>query len=171
MFKSILMAYDGSEPAERAFDYACFMAKQLGARVEVLWVIPAPAFADQVERSAALRDGSDRAEQSLRRLKVSGECRGNPRRIPPAGRAARQPDHPPCSGTAGRLRDGPALHLAPRALVQSLDRPHGHAALGTSGPHGSLSSRPAESLSRGPALTTLPGRIEEMASSLNCRNG
>jgi len=76
MFKSILVAYDGSEPAERALDYACRMATRLGARVEVLWVTPAPAFADQAELAAVLKERGDRAEQISRRLRFRATTDG-----------------------------------------------------------------------------------------------
>ena len=54
MFKRILIAYDGSAPAEKAFDYALDLALKYQAALGVLAVVRPPDFAEDVETEALL---------------------------------------------------------------------------------------------------------------------
>jgi len=53
MFKNLLVAYDGSEPADRAFDCAYTVARRFGARIEVIYVVQTPRFANSAELGVA----------------------------------------------------------------------------------------------------------------------
>lgn len=59
MFQHILIAYDGSEQADKAFDYAIDLAKKYEARLEVLAVARPPDFAEDVETEALLDSMQD----------------------------------------------------------------------------------------------------------------
>jgi len=52
--KHILLAYDGSEPAKRAFEQALNLADRYGARLSVLAVSRPPEFASEVETEAVM---------------------------------------------------------------------------------------------------------------------
>lgn len=56
MFNRILLAYDGSEPAEKAFDYAVDLAARYSAQLGVLAVARPPDFGDDVEMEAMLEN-------------------------------------------------------------------------------------------------------------------
>lgn len=59
MIKSILLAYDGSGPADKAYDQAAELAGKYGARLTVLAVARPPEFGEEVETQAVI-------EQSIR---------------------------------------------------------------------------------------------------------
>lgn len=65
----ILLAYDASDEADHAFEYARARARRFDAALEVLSVVTAPAFGDIVETKAVLEDGSQKAKQGQRRLR------------------------------------------------------------------------------------------------------
>jgi|ERR1700728_2425548 nucleotide-binding universal stress UspA family protein len=67
--RHILLAYDASEEADAAFEYARTVAKHFDAALVVLSVVTHPAFADNVELTASLEEGRKKAEQALRRLR------------------------------------------------------------------------------------------------------
>jgi nucleotide-binding universal stress UspA family protein len=50
--KHIVLADDGSEEADHAFEYARAFAQQLGAELDVLSVIPRPAIGDEAMTAA-----------------------------------------------------------------------------------------------------------------------
>ena len=65
----ILLAYDASDEADHAFEYARALAQRFDAALEVLSVVTPPAFAEIVETKAALEEGSQKAKQGQRRLR------------------------------------------------------------------------------------------------------
>jgi nucleotide-binding universal stress UspA family protein len=68
--RHILLAYDASEEADHAFEYARAVARRFDAVLEVLSVIPRPGLgSDIVETKAVLEDSADRAERGQRRLR------------------------------------------------------------------------------------------------------
>lgn len=54
MIKKILLAYDGSDPASKAFDYAADLAKRYQAELFVLTVAQMPEFGEDVETEAVI---------------------------------------------------------------------------------------------------------------------
>ena len=54
MFRKILVAYDGSEHAAKAFDLAADLAGKYGAEIRVLAVARPPEFGEEVETEAIL---------------------------------------------------------------------------------------------------------------------
>jgi len=67
--KHILVAYDASDEADHAFEYARAFARRFDAALEVLSVISRPALGDDVETTAVLEEGTQKAEQGQRRLR------------------------------------------------------------------------------------------------------
>lgn len=68
--RHILLAYDASDEADHAFEYACAVARRFDAELEVLSVISRPpAMSDIVETKAVLEQGAEQAERGLRRLR------------------------------------------------------------------------------------------------------
>ena len=65
----ILLAYDASDEADHAFEYARALAQRFDAALEVLSVVTPPAFADIVETKAVLEQGSQKAKEGQRRLR------------------------------------------------------------------------------------------------------
>jgi nucleotide-binding universal stress UspA family protein len=74
MTKHILVAYDGSAPAERAFDFALTLARALEADVYVLAVARPPEPPEEVETEAVLESATEHFEQQFATLRqrVSG---------------------------------------------------------------------------------------------------
>jgi len=56
--KNIVMAYDTSEQAKKAFDFAAEMAQKYGAQLTVLSVVRPPEPAESVETGAMLEEAS-----------------------------------------------------------------------------------------------------------------
>ncbi len=69
MLKKILVAYDGSEAAGRAFDQAADLAGKYGAELHVLVVARLPEFGDEVETEAVVENSRRHAHQILKPLK------------------------------------------------------------------------------------------------------
>jgi nucleotide-binding universal stress UspA family protein len=69
MLKTILVAYDGTDAADNAFEYARLIRGRFGAAIEVISVIRRPLIGDDVELTAELGQGTRRAEQAIRRLR------------------------------------------------------------------------------------------------------
>jgi nucleotide-binding universal stress UspA family protein len=69
MFKTILIAYDGSEPADKAFERALDLASKYRARLLVLAVARPPDFAEDVETEAMLEHAREHFEAHFARLK------------------------------------------------------------------------------------------------------
>ena len=69
MFRDILVALDGSEPAKRAFGHAADLADALNARLTVITVVPdvaAPAYGAQVDVERLRQELEDDTEKLLR---------------------------------------------------------------------------------------------------------
>ena len=71
--KNILMAYDTSEQAKKAFDFAADMAKKYGAQLTVLSVVRPPEPAESVETGAMLEEASHIYSADFAKLKKKVE--------------------------------------------------------------------------------------------------
>lgn len=69
MFKKILVAYDGSDPARQAFDLALDLAGKYGAGLRALAVARPPEFGDEVEVEAMLENSLAHLHKALKPLK------------------------------------------------------------------------------------------------------
>lgn len=69
MIKKILLAYDGSEPATKAFRFAADLAKRYGAELFVLTVAEVPEFAEDVETEAVVEHSTGYHQRLLDGLK------------------------------------------------------------------------------------------------------
>lgn len=67
--KRILIAYDGSEAAGRAFDQALDLAGKYGAELHVLTVARPPEFGEEVETEAVIENSRHHAHQIQKPLK------------------------------------------------------------------------------------------------------
>ena len=76
MIKKILVAYDGSEPADKAFDYALELAAKFSAELEVIGVIRPPEFGGAVESTAMIEDGKRHFLEQARKLHERSRCAG-----------------------------------------------------------------------------------------------
>jgi nucleotide-binding universal stress UspA family protein len=65
----ILMAFDGSQAAEHAYDFAIEVASKCGAEIHVLAVAQPPEPAEDVETEAILEDAQEHYEKSFVRLR------------------------------------------------------------------------------------------------------
>lgn len=63
--KHILIAHDGSEPADRAFDLALELARKFGAALSVLSVARPPEPPDEVETEAVIESAIEHYEQAF----------------------------------------------------------------------------------------------------------
>ncbi len=71
--KNIVMAYDTSEQAKKAFDFAVEMAQKYGARLTVLSVVRPPEPAESVETGAMLEEASHIYSADFAKLKKKTE--------------------------------------------------------------------------------------------------
>ena len=69
MTKHILVAYDGSAPAERAFDFALALGRALEADLYVLAVARPPEPPEEVETEAVLESAKEHFEQQFSTLR------------------------------------------------------------------------------------------------------
>lgn len=69
MIHKILLAYDGSEPAAKAFDHAADLAQRYGAELHVLTVAQVPDFGDEVETEAVIEQSRKHNEAVLKALR------------------------------------------------------------------------------------------------------
>lgn len=69
MINRILMAYDGSDPAKKAYDFALDLADKYQAEVWVLTVSRPPDFAEDVETEAILEGSRKYHHRLLAQLK------------------------------------------------------------------------------------------------------
>jgi len=76
MFKKILLAYDGSKPAEKAFTESVEMAQKFGAALAIVTVLRPPEFAEDVETEALIENARQRFEPELARLQASARSSG-----------------------------------------------------------------------------------------------
>jgi nucleotide-binding universal stress UspA family protein len=76
MFKTILVAYDGSRSAAHAFRTAFELAKQLSANLIVLSIAQLPEPAAMVESSAMLESAEEHYEKDFKRLQATAQAAG-----------------------------------------------------------------------------------------------
>jgi nucleotide-binding universal stress UspA family protein len=76
MLKNILVAYDGSQPAEKAFDYGLALAANFGAALSVLAVARPPEFGDDVETEAILENAQEHFEKQFATLRTKASALG-----------------------------------------------------------------------------------------------
>lgn len=69
MIRRILLAYDGSESAQKAFTFAVDMAKRYDAGLHVLAVVQPPEFAEEVEGEAVIENSRRHYDKVMRALK------------------------------------------------------------------------------------------------------
>jgi nucleotide-binding universal stress UspA family protein len=67
--KHILVAYDGSESADRAFEQSVELASRYGAELTVLAVARPPEFGEEVETEAVVENSRRHYHQLLKPLK------------------------------------------------------------------------------------------------------
>ena len=76
MFRRILLAYDGSEPARKAFDHCLEMARCFGAELSIVSVVRPPEFAEDVETEAVIENARSHFEAELAKLSAQAGARG-----------------------------------------------------------------------------------------------
>jgi nucleotide-binding universal stress UspA family protein len=76
MFKKILLAYDGSGPAKKAFDRCLEMAQCFGAELSIVTVIRPPEFAEDVETEAILENARSHFGEEIADLQVRANAAG-----------------------------------------------------------------------------------------------
>jgi nucleotide-binding universal stress UspA family protein len=74
--KKILIAYDGSEAADKAYGHALDLAGKYGADLRVLAVASPPEFAEDVETEAILENAQEHYEKQFVSLKEQAETWG-----------------------------------------------------------------------------------------------
>jgi nucleotide-binding universal stress UspA family protein len=72
MFRHILVAYDGSAPAEKAFNVALELARAFKGTIRVVSVVQPPKPAADVETEALIDAGRDHFEALLAQLSKRG---------------------------------------------------------------------------------------------------
>jgi len=77
-FRHIPLAYDASEEADHAFEYARAFAQRCNAELEVVSVVATPLFGNEVEITATVEEGRRKTEPALRRLKHITEANALP---------------------------------------------------------------------------------------------
>lgn len=78
MFKTILVACDGSESAAKAFDYALELAQRFGGQIRAMSVIHVPDFGGQVEAAALVESAQAQYQAMAERLRQRAETAGVP---------------------------------------------------------------------------------------------
>jgi nucleotide-binding universal stress UspA family protein len=76
MFRKILLAYDGSEPARKAFDQCLEMAGCFGAQLSIVTVVRPPEFAEDVETEAVIETARARGQSELGKLLAQARAAG-----------------------------------------------------------------------------------------------
>ena len=76
MISRILLGYDGSESADKAFDFALDMAKKHEASVLVVCVAQPPEFSDDVETEAVLESAQEHFKQRFATMKKKASAAG-----------------------------------------------------------------------------------------------
>lgn len=69
MIRSILVAYDDSDPSRRAFDLACELAAKFKARLLLLAVVRLPEPTTSLEMGALLDDAKDHYAKAFEELR------------------------------------------------------------------------------------------------------
>ena len=70
MFKKMLLAYDGSDPARKAFDRCLEMAKCFSAELSIVMVVRPPEFAEDVETEAIIDNARSYFDGETENLKA-----------------------------------------------------------------------------------------------------
>jgi nucleotide-binding universal stress UspA family protein len=70
MISRVLLGYDGSSAATRAFDFAVDLAKRYGAELHILAVARPPDFGTEVETEAMIDQGRRHCTHLLKPLKA-----------------------------------------------------------------------------------------------------
>ena len=68
--KDILIAFDGSQPAERAFEFGLMLAERFGAALHVLAVVRPPEPPEDVEAEASIENARERYQRQLGNLQA-----------------------------------------------------------------------------------------------------
>jgi nucleotide-binding universal stress UspA family protein len=76
MFKHILVAYDGSAPADKAFALGCDLARQMRAKLTVLAVTRPPEIGADIETEAVIDSGQRHLKHLLRELSRRPDVQG-----------------------------------------------------------------------------------------------
>jgi nucleotide-binding universal stress UspA family protein len=76
MLTKILIAYDGSESADKAFAYGLDFAQKFGAELHVLAVARPPDFAQEVETEAVLEQSRNHYRKLVEPLKKRATASG-----------------------------------------------------------------------------------------------
>ncbi len=74
--KTILLAYDGSPPAVKAYDWAADLAATYDAELRILMVARPPEFGDEVETEAVIEGGRKHCRKVLDQLRPKVEAAG-----------------------------------------------------------------------------------------------
>jgi nucleotide-binding universal stress UspA family protein len=94
MLQKILVAYDGSPPAQRAFDFALDLAGRYTASLTVLSVARPPEPPTVVETQAILESATAHYEKDFEKLRETAKARGvSLRTLVVAGHPAEQIVH------------------------------------------------------------------------------
>jgi nucleotide-binding universal stress UspA family protein len=76
MFKKILLAFDGSAPARKAFERSLEMTRCFDADLRIVAVIRPPDFAEDVETEAVIEQGQAHFEQQIAALLAAAGIAG-----------------------------------------------------------------------------------------------
>jgi nucleotide-binding universal stress UspA family protein len=75
MIRHILVGYDGSEPAAKAFDYGLELALKYEAQLRVLAVARPPEFGDDVELEAELESAEEHFRAQFKEMQQRAAAR------------------------------------------------------------------------------------------------
>ena len=76
MFTKILLAYDGSDPAKKAFDHCLEMVRCFGAELSIVTVVRPPDLAEDVETEALIENARNRSDSELQKLRAQARSAG-----------------------------------------------------------------------------------------------
>ena len=76
MFKKLLVAYDGSEAARKAFERSLEMAQCFGAQLAIVVVLRPPEFAEEVETRAVIENARSRFDPEIASLQTRARAAG-----------------------------------------------------------------------------------------------
>lgn len=75
MFKRILLAFDGSLPAQKAFEHALDMTQSFAAEFLIVGVARPPDYAEDVETEAIIEQGQARLNEMIAPLLAAASAR------------------------------------------------------------------------------------------------
>jgi nucleotide-binding universal stress UspA family protein len=76
MFKKVLLAYDGSAPAKKAFEQSVEMARCFNAELGIVSVVRPPEFAEDVETEAIIENARSHFNSELGKLRSRANSSG-----------------------------------------------------------------------------------------------